>query len=412
MARRRWSEKALAGGGPLRDVFAARFAAVYEKIKSLPVEYLLTENHDVLVESLFNEYAPTPVEVLWDELHATPTREVALQRRDQFFDRTVSVNATEMDLIVPATGDAELLAYTASTSYTSAPGGVVDGTNLILTVKGAPLDAPKVQQESERFRSHVDSMVGWLNADIEGHRKELRSAIQRDTESRRARLLADRKLEAELAIPIVSEPRRSAIPVPVQQSVLPVAQRRRNAPFAPEWAIDDAHYQDILEVCGRWSRGLERSPTTARKFGEEELRDQLLVVLNSHWSGQAGAEMFNGQGKTDILVREADRNVFIAECKIWSGPKGAGEAVDQLLGYLTWRDSKAALIVFIRNQRAQAAIDSLHAAVGKHDSCQLAKRAADPSQRADYVLRADDEGRTVSLAVLPVVINQRRNDPQ
>jgi hypothetical protein len=45
-------------------------------------------------------------------------------------------------------------------------------------------------------------------------------------------------------------------------------------------------------------------------------------------------------GKTDILIRDNDKNIFIAECKFWGGPKLFKETIDQLLGYTSWRDTK------------------------------------------------------------------------
>lgn len=41
-------------------------------------------------------------------------------------------------------------------------------------------------------------------------------------------------------------------------------------------------------------------------------------------------ETFNSSGKTDILIRVENRNIFIAECKFWRGPKSFGEAIEQL----------------------------------------------------------------------------------
>jgi hypothetical protein len=55
--------------------------------------------------------------------------------------------------------------------------------------------------------------------------------------------------------------------------------------------------------------------------------------------------VFNAAGKTGILIRAEDRHFFIAECKIWRGLKTVREALTQLLAYLTWRDTKAALSV-------------------------------------------------------------------
>jgi hypothetical protein len=168
--------------------------------------------------------------------------------------------------------------------------------------------------------------------------------------------------------------------------------------------LDEAIYQDVLQAVRAWVNSLERTPGTGAKLEEEELRDLLLGNLNSYWEGAAGGELFNGSGKTDILIRYQDRNVFIAECKVWDGAKVVAAALDQLLGYLVWRDSKAALIVFIRTKIPGATIEKLHTAVGAHPRHVLTKDASDPSKRADYVLTADDEGRRVLLAVIPVVL--------
>lgn len=64
-------------------------------------------------------------------------------------------------------------------------------------------------------------------------------------------------------------------------------------------------------------------------------------------------------GKTDILLREGDRNVFIAECKFWKGPKGFGEAVDQLLSDVTWRDGKTAILVFNRGVETSTVLSGI-----------------------------------------------------
>ena len=49
--------------------------------------------------------------------------------------------------------------------------------------------------------------------------------------------------------------------------------------------------------------------------------------------------------KTDILIRVLDHNAFVGG-KWWSGPKALEEALKQLFGYLTARDTRAALIFY------------------------------------------------------------------
>ena len=96
-------------------------------------------------------------------------------------------------------------------------------------------------------------------------------------------------------------------------------------------------------------RTFETTPKTYSVHGEEELRDILLANLNGHYQGDASGETFRRSGKTDIRIEADDRAAFVAECKIWAGTKALSEAIDQLLGYLTWRDCKAALVVFNKN---------------------------------------------------------------
>lgn len=93
---------------------------------------------------------------------------------------------------------------------------------------------------------------------------------------------------------------------------------------------------------------MERSPSAFSTMDEEALRQHFLVQLNGQFDGQATGETFNLNGKTAISLREGSRSAFIAECKFWKGPKKIAEAIDQLLGYTAWRDSKTAILVLNR----------------------------------------------------------------
>jgi hypothetical protein len=56
-----------------------------------------------------------------------------------------------------------------------------------------------------------------------------------------------------------------------------------------------------------------------------------LVQLNGQDEGKAIGETFNFQGKTDILIRDGDKNVVVSQCKCWKGEKQFIETIDQLL---------------------------------------------------------------------------------
>jgi hypothetical protein len=71
-------------------------------------------------------------------------------------------------------------------------------------------------------------------------------------------------------------------------------------------------------------------------------------------------------GKTDILIRVDGRNVFIGECKFWRGEKVFMETIDQILSYLSWRDTKAAAIIFNRTKQFTSVLDKIRAALEGH----------------------------------------------
>ena len=124
--------------------------------------------------------------------------------------------------------------------------------------------------------------------------------------------------------------------------------------FAPEPALDQREYEHILGVLRSMALVIERSPGSFASLDEEAIRTHFLLQLNGHYEGLATGETFNSSGKTDILIRADNKNVFIAECKFWRGPKSFSDSIDQLFRYLSWRDSKCALLIFNQTKNSSA----------------------------------------------------------
>src|SRR5260370_12948592 len=110
-----------------------------------------------------------------------------------------------------------------------------------------------------------------------------------------------------------------------------VARKRRESPvrrpavaketFVPEPVLEQKEFEHILGVLKSVSMVVERSPSAFVAANEETIRTHCLFQLNGHYEGSATGETFNASGKTNILIRVNDRNIFIAECKVWRGPK-------------------------------------------------------------------------------------------
>ena len=147
------------------------------------------------------------------------------------------------------------------------------------------------------------------------------------------------------------------------------------------------------------SQNIERSRSTFVQMKEEQIRDLILVNLNGHYEGDATGETFNAQGKTDILIRADDRNVFIAECKFWAGPKSLLAAIDQILRYLTWRDTKAALLLFCKNIDFTNTLSSIATAVPEHPNFKRELKTISDTHVRYLFRQKDDTVRDLYLAV-------------
>src|SRR6202011_2096597 len=85
-------------------------------------------------------------------------------------------------------------------------------------------------------------------------------------------------------------------------------------PYAPEPTLDDAIYNDILQVIQDTGTMFERLPSTYADKDEESLRDHLIMNLEPRFElASTTGETFNKSGKTDILMRYDKKNIFVAE---------------------------------------------------------------------------------------------------
>lgn len=125
-------------------------------------------------------------------------------------------------------------------------------------------------------------------------------------------------------------------------------------------------YEKILVCIRGVGITFERAPGSFANLDEEELRDVLLAGLNGTFRGDATGETFNHLGRTDIAVRVDGDVAFIAECKFWRGESVLLKTIDQLLRYLTWRDSKAGIVMFVDNASMTAVLKQVPEVVAKH----------------------------------------------
>jgi hypothetical protein len=145
---------------------------------------------------------------------------------------------------------------------------------------------------------------------------------------------------------------------------------------------------------------MERNPGTFANAEEEAIRTHFLVQLNGRYEGGATGETFNGDGKTDILVRVNGKNVFVGECKFWKGPGSLSKAIDQLMGYLSWRDTKCAVVVLVRDTEMSTVLSKVPDVVRGHSLFKRHVAVAEPTWFRAVLHHPGDRNREATVTVM------------
>ena len=404
----------LFGGGRMFQT-SNRLADHLGKVTQSVVEHLRRWNPDELLNASVDDVVDHLVamgsvacpQLLIDDVYQLEPAEIEQQYRDFGAVRTRRV--VRFEFVVPFVGLKDILTLQADTFSTAPPQVLQLRENEIrLAVDGPRPDAAAIRAAVEAQIQEIERNLEWSRQQIDLHNLNIRDNAPSMVDQRRNELLATRNLQAEVGFPIRRRADADQFATPVRRKA--VTPRRpqpsgARAPFKPEPSLADADYQAALQVLANQRNALERSPSVATKLSEEEIRDILLVGLNSQFEGAAGGELFNGEGKTDILIRADDRNIFIGECKVWSGPKTMDDALNQLFRYLVWRDTKAAILLFIRRQDITAIIDKAIAKIEAHPNYKRSSPRANGDEFFEFTMHAEDDvDREIKLALVPFAL--------
>lgn len=391
----------------LRAVLEAREGELAQKINSLAEQRILNSSHSDLCKYFVEIYTIDVVEIDEQGIEVDyGDARVDVRHRPDYFvrdrDRPAMVDGTRVAFFVPFVGSEQLLQCQPST-YTL-DGGIDalcrDG-NVVFIYDRTRQDASKIGDEFQRDLDRLRTYLSRVNGQVREHNAALVDLVDQCITSRREKLLHDRGIVESLGFPLKRSDGPTTYSTPdVKRRITPRFPAVSKEPYQPEPALDMAEYEHILSIVSNMVLVMERSPQAFRGMSEENLRQHFLVHLNGHYEGQATGETFNFDGKTDILIRANNKNVFIAECKFWTGPSGLTDAVDQLLGYTSWRDTKTALLIFNRDRKMSTVLEKIPDVVKGHTNFKK-EVACDLEAGFRFILgHRDDSNREVILTVL------------
>lgn len=316
--------------------------------------------------------------------------------------RPFYISGTEIIITIPYEGDTEVFNIQLTTFTLSPPSADIRSNSLIIKIQGTDLKPKQVRSEIDKTISEINQHLNTLKENAKGLNGQLRSLANVAIENRRKKLLSDQNLVASLGFPLKerSDTPKTYVSPTVRRKIRDTLPPASTEPFSPEPVLSNDDYDHIIDVIQNMAQVMERSPSAFATIDEESLRSHFLVQLNGQYEGQATGETFNYEGKTDILIRVQGKNIFIAECKYWGGPKKLTETIDQLLGYSSWRDTKVAIIIFNRNKNLSKVLESIPQTIESH-SCYKRFLGKKSETNFRYVFsNRDDSNREMILSLL------------
>jgi hypothetical protein len=363
--------------GELQAMLNTRSSEAEWKVDAIQSTQLLRTSVEEIVDHLVNQIYVEPLKIYKDKMvHDREEIKIDIQGSPRGIilrEGPCLIPGIKLTISLPFSGDARLWQLRPNLWSSVLPHGIVkngsDGIGNLDMIFEQTISEPL-----EQFERELDQNLGLIHKHLASQKeiidqfnKNLPNIIRALIEARRKRLLIQDNLDNILKIPLKHNPNAPNIQsIQIQKRIvkpLPLSPITSNK---PEWGIEERDYEDILTIIRHEGRTFEATPKTFAVHGEEGLRDIILAHLNGHYKGDASAETFRRSGKTDIRIEAKTRYAFVAECKIWKGPKTISDCIDQLLSYLTWRDCKTAIILFNKDisgfidilQKTKTAIES------------------------------------------------------
>jgi len=333
-----------------------------------------------------------------DVIPTTPI-ETTRNRKNEWGDSYVQ-KIYEINISIAFDGDKNLFDCYPSTStavYLDKNKNVTINSNNFISAKIIleDLDSKKYESEVSILKGELSTNIPTLNTEITPWNNSVETLINQSLEQRKG--LVSKKIDFMTSIGLKVNPKSDSymIPSPIAKKTIPIPVSEITKDVKREIIpiLQEEVYNDIKEVLYNVGKAIERKPSIYINKHEEDLRDIFLLFLETRYESTSGlGEAFNKKGKTDILLKYSkdNTNLFVAECKFWKGQKHFLDGITQLLGYLTHRDSKTALMIFINQKEATLIKETLKTEISTHPNYKrFIKETYDTSFSYEFSLPED-----------------------
>lgn len=394
------------GGYDLRDHLINNEKDVRIYIENLSENQILNVNETNCIEYVYNEFRIDFPTIDFDNIFRNHyNAKIPANKFPNGFNIRSGKSYTRTIIVyhIPFVGNEKVFRYRPNKYLLSIPKVYLEENCICFEIINFENDANEINNQANYIITNIKTLSKNSQEQIGRHNNGLKGNIRQIFKHRKEEILKKNQMLASLDFTIKRKkeiPETFSIPTPKIRKKIIVKPKVTEEDFEPEPTLNNSAYNEILEVIYAVGKEFERLPSTYNDKNEEALRDHFLLFLEPNFEGSATGETFNKKGKTDILLRHENSNVFIAECKFWKGKKSYLDTITQLLKYLTWRDSKVAVIIFVENKEISSVLKTVKEATPEHNNY-LGYEDDKTESWFNYRFHInDDRNREVKLAVL------------
>lgn len=367
------------------------------EIHSKEKEYILKVDESDLKDYLFDKYQLEPLTIVLESESVQPPRKESVRGTNRWGEPFLR-EAYVIEIRYNYTGSWELFSVRPSThKMVSYQISVSPQYNIVsFTVHVYKTDETAFQKAKNDAYQGAFANMGNINQCVAGFNRGLEQQIAGEIQRAKSKFGEENRFFEAINVKVNKDSDFVFKPPQIQKRQIPKPNIDQSREFKRYPAMAQLMYDDIIKLLMMVGRSMEQTPSTFEGKDEEAIRDQLLLFLATRYeSVTATGESFNKGGKTDILLKYAPENIniFVAECKFWGGQKQLLAAIDQLFDrYLSARDTKVALLLFVRNKNFARVLHEIRDTVPNHPLFLRCLETNDDSQsKYDFKLSLEND---------------------
>ncbi|MCX6233204.1 MAG: hypothetical protein NT175_00555 [Bacteroidetes bacterium] len=362
------------------DFDGTKFKEIKDEILGRSKDYILNVDEIEFQDAIYDKFKLDKLVILVDQLSFNTPKKSNKFFHDRFSGKDFEKEIYEFDFKIPFYGSSDLLKVKpptfvmttieiqAITIYEPIE-PIIKEQYLKVVLEVYNADEKEFEERKKEILNKITANIDNVNQYAEVLNQRIKALIIQTFQKRKEQFIKENDFFKAIDLKVnestttffnASPIRKKKIPIPKIEDV------KKKYFDSPQ--ITDEIYKDVNHTILNYCKSIEQKPSIYKDKDEESLRFLILSVLESRYESiTATGETFNKGGRSDILLKYQDgSNLYVAECKIWKGEKMVLEAIDQLISYLTWRDSKTALIIFVKTIDFSNVLDKIEKIIQTH----------------------------------------------